>query len=345
MVDPGLDVGRVQVHVGHGNVVEPPGAEHCHLLVDAGTDPRHRRLRHSGLAAQRPDKVVDLPSGGAGRVGGHDHAPQGLVDSAAGFEQRGEERPDPHLRDQQLNISCRGRQQPGSGAVALVRSGVRAFVRRGADRCGELGVDQLLHAGLEEPTEQLLAVPIAQARQQVSNSGIIVMGHRVFFLPVSAFAGLTKDHAMAHPIRGTASLLPPHHGTPTAGTVPAEDLVLPAADGGGEATEFDDVGCAAVRVEAFETTACPAFRRRGVHLAQQLLFGEVGGADLTGGIARRQPCLDAGPAPVGQPLVSDEQLAADPIERLALAAPVAQGFLLYPTADLADLHPAPTMTD
>src|SRR5690606_17252856 len=35
------------------------------------------------------------------------------------------------------------------------------------------------------------------------------------FLPVSAFAGLTKDHAMAHPIRGTVSLLPPPHGTPT----------------------------------------------------------------------------------------------------------------------------------
>lgn len=32
---------------------------------------------------------------------------------------------------------------------------------------------------------------------------------------VSAFAGLTKDHAIAHPIRGTASLLPPRHDTPT----------------------------------------------------------------------------------------------------------------------------------
>jgi hypothetical protein len=115
--------------------------------------------------------------------------------------------------------------------------------------------------------------------------------------------------------------------------VPTQDLVLPPADGGGEATEFDDVGGAAVRVEALKTTACPAIRRGGVHLALQLL-GEVDGADLTGVIARRQPCLDAGPAPVGQPLVSHEQLAADSRERLALAAPVAVGVLLDSAADL-----------
>jgi hypothetical protein len=109
--------------------------------------------------------------------------------------------------------------------------------------------------------------------------------------------------------------------------------VFPAADGRGEATEVDDVGCAAVRVEAPETTAGPAFRRRGLHPAEQLL-GQVGDADLTGGIARRQPCLDAGPARVGQPLVSQEELTADPMERVALAAPVAQGLLLDSAADL-----------
>ena len=78
-------------------------------------------------------------------------------------------------------------------------------MRGGADHRGQLGIDQLLHPSLEEPTEQLLAVPVAQARQQVSNSGIIVMGHRVASFSVSAFAGLTKDHAMAHPTGGTAA--------------------------------------------------------------------------------------------------------------------------------------------
>jgi len=52
-------------------------------------------------------------------------------------------------------------------------------VRGGADHRGQLGVDQLLHARLEQPAEQLLAVAVAQSREQVSNSGIIVMGHRV----------------------------------------------------------------------------------------------------------------------------------------------------------------------
>ncbi len=45
-----------------------------------------------GLAAERPDQVIDLPGGRAGDVGGHDHPPQGLVDLPAGFEQRREER-------------------------------------------------------------------------------------------------------------------------------------------------------------------------------------------------------------------------------------------------------------
>ena len=46
----------------------------------------------------------------------------------------------------------------------------------------ELRVDQLLHAGLEEAAEQLLAVSVTQAGEKVSNSGIILMGHRVGLL-------------------------------------------------------------------------------------------------------------------------------------------------------------------
>jgi hypothetical protein len=40
-----------------------------------------------------------------------------------------------------------------------------------------------------------------------------------------------------------------------AGAVPAQDLVLPTADRGGEAAELDDVGCAAPGVEALEPPA------------------------------------------------------------------------------------------
>jgi hypothetical protein len=80
-----------------------------------------------------------------------------------------------------------------------------------------------------------------------------------------------------------------------AGAVPAEDLVFSPADRGGEAAELDDVGGAAVRVEALKTTAGPAIRRRGVHLAQQLL-GEVGGAT----------------SPAGSPVASPASMRAQP---------------------------------
>lgn len=48
----------------------------------------------------------------------------------------------------------------------------------GADHRGQLGVDQLLRPLLEQPAEQLPAVPVVQARRQVGNPGIIVMGAR-----------------------------------------------------------------------------------------------------------------------------------------------------------------------
>jgi hypothetical protein len=118
-----------------------------------------------------------------------------------------------------------------------------------------------------------------------------------------------------------------------AGAVPAEDLVLPPPDGGGEAAELGDVGTPAVDVEALEPPSSLALRAGGVYLPQQLL-GEVGGADLAGGVAGVEPGLNASPPSLGQPFVSDEQLAADPVQRLTLASPVAEGVLLHPAADL-----------
>jgi hypothetical protein len=52
-------------------------------------------------------------------------------------------------------------------------------------------------------------------RDQVVQAGIIMVGHRVLSFSVSAFAGLTKAHAMAHLTGGPPPLLPPPHGTPT----------------------------------------------------------------------------------------------------------------------------------
>jgi hypothetical protein len=68
-----------------------------------------------------------------------------LVDASAGFEDAGEERPLPELRDLQLDVAGLGGQQPVSGAVALGGPGVGPLVAVGADLLGRLGFDQLLH--------------------------------------------------------------------------------------------------------------------------------------------------------------------------------------------------------
>src|SRR3546814_13402940 len=90
------------------------------------------------------------------------------------------------------------------------------------DRRGELRVDQILHAPLHQPAEQVGRIRVPQARDKVSNSGIIFMGHRVVisfsdYLPV-----ITESHAMAHPTGGPPTSLPPLSGTRTA-TVRSEE--------------------------------------------------------------------------------------------------------------------------
>ena len=81
----------------------------------------------------------------------------------------------------------------------------------GADRRGQLGVDQFLHPVLQQPAKQLPAVTLTEPRQQVRYSGIIVMGHRVNTFLSEFFVVLTKGHAMTHPTGGPPPYL--HHIT------------------------------------------------------------------------------------------------------------------------------------
>jgi hypothetical protein len=117
--------------------------------------------------------------------------------------------------------------------------------------------------------------------------------------------------------------------------VPAEDLVFPAAHGGGEPAEFDDVGLGAVGVEPLEPSTRSWLGPAGVQLPQQFL-GQVGGADLALGIAQREGGVDASPPSVGEPFMSDEQVSADAIQRVALAASVTGGVLLDATSDVVE---------
>ena len=72
----------------------------------------------------------------------------------------------------------------------------------------------------------------------------------------------------------------------------------------------------------------------------------VGGSDLLGAppgdfdldvlLARGERCVQPGTLPVGQVLLPGAQGVADPVQRVALAAPMAGGVLLDPAADVVD---------
>ena len=77
-------------------------------------------------------------------VGLHHNREQRLIDAAAPLEQGGEERPGAQLRDLQIEVSGRGAQRPGSGAVAVGGAVAGAFERGGADECARFRIDQFL---------------------------------------------------------------------------------------------------------------------------------------------------------------------------------------------------------
>ena len=145
-----VDVGGVEPYVHERLVIQPAAAQHGHIRVDLGADPRHRRLRHPRFAAQRFDEIVDFPGRGPGDVGGHDHRPQGPVDTPAGFEQLGEERTGAQFRDTDLDVPGGGRHQLRAMPVALRDTFGCAFTGSGADRRGQLGLDQLLQSRRQE---------------------------------------------------------------------------------------------------------------------------------------------------------------------------------------------------
>jgi hypothetical protein len=73
------------------------------------------------------------------QVGLHHHREQRLIDPAAPFQQRGEERPGLQLGNPQLQVTGRGPQQPGPVSVALRQSGIGALMWGGANHLGEFG--------------------------------------------------------------------------------------------------------------------------------------------------------------------------------------------------------------
>ena len=163
-----------------------PVAERTHLGVEVGADPRHLRLGDPGVRAEGLDQVVDLAGRDAVQVGLHHHGEQRLVDPAAALEQRREERAGAQFWDPQLQVTRRRGQDPGAVPVSLRGPFVGALVRGGADRVGELRLDQGLVDRLHRSADTIADISDLE-RIQDFEQGRLVQGHRV--APLYVFHG------------------------------------------------------------------------------------------------------------------------------------------------------------
>jgi hypothetical protein len=117
--------------------------------------------------------------------------------------------------------------------------------------------------------------------------------------------------------------------------MPGQDLGLPGPHGAGKTQQLGHPDAFCPAVEAVEGGAGRQHAVGGVDRAQQLLALPRGG-DLTAGISRGKAGPQPRPAPPGELLGGGQQQLADAVQRIALAAPMPEGALLHPTADLID---------
>jgi hypothetical protein len=115
------------------------------------------------------------------QIGLHHHREQRLVDPPPAFQQRREERAGAQLRDPQLQIPGRGREDAGSRAVALGGAALGALVPAGADHRGELRLDQRLIQRLGRGPDAVVDLGGFQCLEELQQ-GRLVKGHRVAFL-------------------------------------------------------------------------------------------------------------------------------------------------------------------
>src|SRR5215218_10774048 len=117
--------------------------------------------------------------------------------------------------------------------------------------------------------------------------------------------------------------------------MPGEDLGLPGAYGACQAGQLEDLHTVAPAVEALQRGPCGGQVSGGVDRTQQFL-ALPGGRDLPEGVAdgqcRAQPCSTAASELLGR----CQQQLANTVQRVTLAAAVAEGGLLDPSADLVD---------
>lgn len=91
--DANLAESRIGEHVRKLGVGQRALAERGHFVVEAGADAGDLGLGNARGHAKGVDEVIDRARGHSVNVGLHHHCVQGLVDTAASFEQAREGRP------------------------------------------------------------------------------------------------------------------------------------------------------------------------------------------------------------------------------------------------------------
>jgi hypothetical protein len=79
VVDPGLAVGGVEKDIRIAGLGERAVTECRHFHIEVGADPRHLRLRDTGVDTQRLDQVIDIAGRHIVQVCLHHHREQRLI--------------------------------------------------------------------------------------------------------------------------------------------------------------------------------------------------------------------------------------------------------------------------
>ena len=120
------------------------------LRIDSGIAARMgsgwRDLERPPPNHPEPLPGIDLAGGDAADVGLHHHAIQGLIDAAAGLEDRGKEAPGAKFGDQQVDVTGLGGQGARPVAVAVAEPVLAALMALRAEHGSDLQLDQLLQA-------------------------------------------------------------------------------------------------------------------------------------------------------------------------------------------------------
>jgi len=132
-----------------------PVEERLHLHVDLSADAADLGSGDAALNTQGCHQGIDLAGGNAADVRLRDDAIEGLIDAAAGLEDRGQVAARVQLGDHQVDVADLGGQVSWPVAVAVAEPIVTALMALGTEYGRNLQLDQLLQAVADDLRDQL----------------------------------------------------------------------------------------------------------------------------------------------------------------------------------------------